>query len=262
MKLSLPKGSAVIPALPASPLPYSLKHPARVQKFKSANKVILDSETTKCHSTEWRHELEHDAESVFWLLLYWAIIVQPQGGEKESIRPNLWTGLVGNAKERNRLVRSLAQDSDVTHSFFNPLSPLIEQLAAILVVDRHWLETSDERNQPEYINEAFQRLILQFILDNHDKDFMKHPVNHHLRKVRRSPNTEKKSTTSLQVVNAEENRKRPSPEPPNEGSSKRRRHEKVVTEVCWRSWIYILLLILYFQESENEYHMVPDENLD
>jgi len=112
-------------------------------------------------------------------------MVQPQRGEKELILPSLWTALVGNAKEHNRLVRLLAQDSDVTHSFFNPLSPLIEQLAAILVVDRHWLETSDERNQPEYINEAFQRLILQFILDNHDKDFMKHPVNHHLRKVRR-----------------------------------------------------------------------------
>jgi hypothetical protein len=236
MKLSLPKGSAVIPALPASPLPYSLKHPARAQKFKSANKVILDSETTKCHSTEWRHELEHDAESVFWLLLYWAIMVQPQGGKREPIRPNLWTGLVGNAKERNRLVRSLAQDSDdgfsdVTHSFFNPLLPLIEQLAAILVVDRHWLEKSDERNQPEYVNEAFQRLILQFILDNRGRDFMKHPVDSRLREAQRSPKAEKKSTTTLQVVNAEENRKRPSPEPLEEGISKRPRHESAVTEV-------------------------------
>ena len=61
---------------------------------------------------------------------------------------------------------------------------------------------------------------------------MKHPVDRHLLKVQRSPNAEKKSTTSLQVANAEENRKRPSPEPLNEGSLKRRRHEKPVTEVC------------------------------
>lgn len=242
MKVSLPKGLSEFPALPASPTLYTLRHPARTQKYKSENGVVLDSKKAKCYSTEWRHELEHDAESVFWLLLYWAIMVQPHGGAKESIRPNLWTGLVGNAKERNRLVRSLAQDSDdgfsdVTHSFFNPLLPLIEQLATFLVVDRHWLETSDERNQPEYVNEAFQRLILQFILDNRGQDFMKHPVDRRLRKVRRSPFAEKKSTTSLQIVNAEENRKRPSPEPSNEGSSKRRRHE-------------------------DEYHRVPDENLD
>ncbi len=236
MKVPLPKGQSEFPALPASPLPYTLKHPARTQKFKSENGVVLNPKTTKCQSTEWRHELEHDAESIFWLFLYWAIMVQPQRGEKELILPSLWTALVGNAKERNRLVRSLAQDpdddfSDVTHSFFNPLLPLIEQLAAILVVDRHWLEKSDERNQPEYVNEAFQRLILQFILDNRGKDFMEHPVNSRLREAQRSPKAEKKSTTTLQVVNAEENRKRPSPEPLNEGISKRQRHESAVTEV-------------------------------
>ena len=40
--------------------------------------------------------------------------------------------------------------SRVTHSFFKTLLPLIESLAAFLVVDRHWLEQSDKRNQPEY----------------------------------------------------------------------------------------------------------------
>ena len=165
-------------------------------------------------------------------------MVQPHGGAKESIRPNLWTGLVGNAKERTGLVNLLALgSSDVTHSFFNPLLPLIEQVAAFLVVDRHWLEKSDERNQPEYVNEAFQRLILQFILDNRGKNFMKHHVDSRLCEVQRSPKAEKKSTTTLQVVNAEENRKRPSPEPSNEGSTKRQRHE-------------------------DQYHRVPDENLD
>ena len=238
MKVSLPKGLSEFPALPASPMLYTLRHPARTQKYKSENGVVLDSKKAKCYSTGWRHELEHDVESVFWLLLYWAIMVQPHGGTKESIRPNLWTGLVGNAKERTGLVNLLALgSSDVTHSFFNPLLPLIEQVAAFLVVDRHWLESSDERNQPEYVNEAFQQLILQFILDNCGQDFMKHPVDRCLRKVQHSPFAEKKSTMSLQVVNVEGNRKRPSPEPSNEGSSKRRHHE-------------------------DEYHRVPDENLD
>jgi hypothetical protein len=35
---------------------------------------------------EFRHELNHDAESVFWLLLYWAMVVQPEGSfSKERI---------------------------------------------------------------------------------------------------------------------------------------------------------------------------------
>jgi hypothetical protein len=53
---------------------------------------------------------------------------------------------------------------------------LIREVGSILVVDRHWLENSNIRNKPEYINEAFQHLIFGFLLDHHNKEFMTHEV--------------------------------------------------------------------------------------
>jgi hypothetical protein len=153
---------------------------------------------------------------------------------KEAIDSAAWAEITGDAEKRNALVRSLAQGSlsHVTHSFFKPLQPLIENLAAFLVVDRHWLEQSDMRNQVEYLNEVFQRLILRFILDNRSKEFMDYPVDSSLRSVAPVPQSEKHSTTTLHAWNAEETRKRPSPQPSiEEGSSKRPRLDLDVAEV-------------------------------
>jgi len=121
-----------------------------IDKFKSAKKLILDPEDVSDHNDQWRHELEHDVESVFWLLLYWAMVVQPKSLAKkvpnEAIDSAAWAEITGDAEKRNALVNSLAQGllPRVTHSFSKPLQPLIETLAAFLVVDRHWLEQSDK----------------------------------------------------------------------------------------------------------------------
>ncbi len=239
--VSLPEDIAVVPAIPDSPDEYSLKHPVRIDKFKSAKKLILDPEDVSDVNDQWRHELEHDAESVFWLLLYWAMVVQPKPlskkdfWPKEAIDAAAWAEITGDAEKRNALIRALAQGSlsRITHSFFNPLQSLIKKLSAILVVDRHWLEQSDKRNDPEYLNEAFQRLILAFILDNCCKYFIDHPVDSNLRAVEPVPQSEKHSTTTLQARNAEENKKRPSLQPSiKEGSSKRPRLDLEIIEVC------------------------------
>ena len=109
---------------------------------------------------------------------------------------------------------------------------MIESLATFLVVDRHWLDQSDTLNQVEYLNEAFQRLILRFILENRSKEFMDLPVDSKLRSVEPVPQSEKHSTTTLQARNAEETRKRPSPQPSiEEGGSKRPCLDPDVAEV-------------------------------
>jgi hypothetical protein len=133
---------------------------------------------------------------------------------------------------------------------------LIENLAAFLVVDRHWLERSDKRNQPEYINEAFQRLILAFILEHCSKEFMNHPVDSKLRVVEPVPQSERRSTTALQARNTEENKKRPSPQPLIVGSnSKRLRLDPDDAEVgC--SMCNLCLLMLRFQDSD----LIDDED--
>ena len=237
--MSLPKGIAVVPAIPDSPNEYSSKHPARINKFSSAEEIVIRRPANENNlNDQWRHELEHDAESVFWLLLYWAMVVQPESLSKkirnETIDSAAWAEITGDAEKRNALVNSLAQGllPRVTHSIFKPLLSLIENLAAFLVVDRHWLKHSDNRNQVEYLNEAFQRLILRFILDNRSEKFMNIHVDSNLRSVEPVPQSEKHSTTTLQARNAEETRKRPSPQPSiEEGSLKHPRLDPDVAEV-------------------------------
>ena len=111
--MSLPKGVAVALAIPDSPDEYSSKHPVRIDEFKSAKKLILDPEHVCDHNDQWRHELEHDAESVFWLLLYWAMVVQPKSLSKEirneCIDLAAWAEITGDAEKHNALVRALAQ---------------------------------------------------------------------------------------------------------------------------------------------------------
>jgi hypothetical protein len=112
----------------------------------------------------WTHELDHDMESVFWLLLYWAIVTQPEGHPGGDIDAPSWTGLLGNFNDRHTLIGRLSSENPLdpperlTHLGYKPLVPLICSRAAILVVDRHWLlkSDSDGRKHPRYLCEAFQ----------------------------------------------------------------------------------------------------------
>ena len=174
----------VFPGTPNSPDIYANAHPDRVEKFSSSTKrLIIDPNPIENTSHgEFRHELNHDAESVFWLLLYWAMVVQPEGSfSKERIDAGPWALLNGNPESRQVLIKGI--DLHITHSFYKPLRPLIKDLAAILVNDSHWLPASDPRKDPFYITEAFQRLILNFIIDNRGEEFMDHRVNKTFRKV-------------------------------------------------------------------------------
>jgi hypothetical protein len=144
--------------------------------------IILPNQIDNTSQGEFRHELNHDAESVFWLLLYWAMVVQPEGSfSKEKIAVASWCNLIRDHKSRQNLIRG--DLSPITHSFYEPLLPLIEDLAAILVNDSHWLPVSDPQKDPFYITEAFQHLILNFIINNHGKEFMDHHVNKTFHKV-------------------------------------------------------------------------------
>ena len=188
----MPLGNSLflVPEVPKSPKCYTSAHPKRINDFpEEADEVIVDPRKLKNQSQDdgWRHELDHDVESVFWLLLYWAMVMQPaEGPPGEYINSSIWTTLLGNIAVRKGLVsllRTNVQPLNMTHSVYKPLLPLVGNLAAILEVDRHWLPKSNVRKSPEYICEAFQRLILQFIDSNHNEDFMTCRVHNTLRQV-------------------------------------------------------------------------------
>jgi len=114
------------------------------------------------------------------------MVARPEGGEAGHIPAHAWTGLIGDFKRRNWLVWELSSGdppNNLTHSVYEPLWPLISSLAAILAVDRQWLPESDVRKRPGYICEAFQRLILQFIVSNRNENFMTCRVDDSLRPV-------------------------------------------------------------------------------
>jgi hypothetical protein len=194
-----------VPKLPKSPECYASAHRERIKDFPEASDILVDPFELKNQSQEdtWRHELDHDVESVFWLLLYWAMVMQPEGRPTVYIDPDTWTSLLGNFKSRERLVLVLGLSShdrpdNLTHPVYEPLWPLIRSLAAILRVDRHWLPENDVRKRPEYICEAFQRLILEFIVSNRDEDFMTCRVGDTLRQLKPVPESQALSTTPSQ----------------------------------------------------------------
>ena len=193
----------VFPGTPNSPDIYAKAHPDRVKKFSSSTKIfIIDPDLIENTSHgEFRHELNHDAESVFWLLLYWAMVVQPEGSfPKERIHAGSWSNLNGDHESRQHLIGGL--HSHITHSFYKPLQPLIRGLAAILVNDSHWLPASDPRKDPFYITEAFQCLILNFFIDNRGEEFMDHRVNKTFRKVRDMQHSHASAHSFLQSLDS------------------------------------------------------------
>ena len=103
-----PPDAAVVPRIPDSPDRYAEVHPDRVKKFPNSEKRRLfdpeqvGDESQKSQPKRWRHELEHDAESVFWLLLYWAMVVQPEKHPKEKIDAEYWVQLNGYHGARQR----------------------------------------------------------------------------------------------------------------------------------------------------------------
>ena len=154
------------------------------------------------------------------------MVTQPEGLPEEDIDAYTWTGLVGDFKDRECLVSGLSSGdmpSNLTHSVYKTLWPLISSLAAVLVVDNHWLPKSNVRKRPEYICEAFQRLILQFIDSKRNEDFMTFPVGESLRQVQKVANVQTLSTSLSQQTGGLE----------RENEAKRRRLDRTeVGRVC------------------------------
>jgi hypothetical protein len=195
---------APVPEIPDYPDLYAEVHPDRVKRFPPGlEELNINPKRIDVNERDdgWRHELEHDSESVFWLLLYWAMVVQPEKCSKETIDSTSWTSLLGNSGDRQTFVEGLSKrtPTNLTHSFYEPLRPLIMDLADILVIDRRWLPASDPRNDLYYLNEAFQRLIIKFMIDNKDKGFMHRRVDKIFRKVEGTQDSNARSTTDSQT---------------------------------------------------------------
>jgi hypothetical protein len=194
-----------VPAVPKIPECYANAHSKRNDDFSEEAAKPVDPLELKNQSQDdrWRHELDHDVESVFWLLLHWAMVARPEvrPDTDTGIDVSSWMSLLGDFKARERLVSSLRtgdMPDNLIHLVYKPLWPLISSLAAILVVDRHWIPEPNVRKDPEYTREAFQRLILRFIVSNRSEKFMTCRVSDILRQVKGVAQSQPLSTTPSQ----------------------------------------------------------------
>ncbi|KIO29481.1 hypothetical protein M407DRAFT_21381 [Tulasnella calospora MUT 4182] len=200
--VDIPEWAPFLSPIPSAPDRYAKHyHDTRLMKFPSKP---LENFTGAVNRADWSHELDHDVESVFWLMLYWAMTARPKGGAAEHIAVTAWGSLTGNFEERQSLLMSLlyrVSAEGTFHSTFRPLDGLFQQLAEILCsIDRHWLHASEKRNDPEYFAEAFQRLILQFLIKHNDDDdnsFMNQTIDSNPRKTeQQSIHVPRSSTTN------------------------------------------------------------------
>jgi hypothetical protein len=176
--------------------------------FPEEIEVLVDPRKVKNQPQDdgWRHELDHDVESVFWLLLYWAMVAQPEGCLGKFIDSGSWTWMLKDSDHRAGLVSTLSSGpppQNLLHSVYEPVWPLISNLAALLVVDSHWIPESSARKRPDYMCEAFQRLILQFIDSKRSENFMTCRVADSLRQVEGVPQSQALSTTPSQFKESE-----------------------------------------------------------
>jgi len=240
-----------VPEVPKSPECYANAHPKRMDDIQEEVEELVNPRKLKNLSQDdgWRHELDHDVESVFWLILYWAMVVQPKGPPgtctDTGIDSSSWASMLGDFKARECLVSTLSlfdRPDNLTHPVYAPLWPLISSLTAILVVDRHWLPESSDRKRPEYICEAFQRLILQFVVSNRNEDFMTCRVSDSLRQVQGVPQFQAMSTTPSQQNDILE----------RETETKRRRLSRTEVGCVYAIFEFLSFLLLCSQDEDED----------
>ncbi|KAG8984474.1 hypothetical protein FRB90_005305, partial [Tulasnella sp. 427] len=229
--LPFPTFGVTLVLIPTCPASYATEHPDRDKQFGGVTENTRLTEPVQARTQRpWRHELDHDVESVFWLLFYWALCARPK---KETqivlVDAGIWAQLTGKDLSRVFLLHNLHQfrlTKGVVHSDLEEIAGLINALAGILALDRHWLSNDEPRNNTVYFVEAFQRLILQFIVANRHKPFMTLPIHRVARQIEGVSRVISLSGTSGQMASSEGKRKQSDAADEQNNRSKRRRHDE------------------------------------
>ncbi|KAJ8514842.1 hypothetical protein ONZ45_g7680 [Pleurotus djamor] len=154
---ALPPAKLVLPIATGI---YANKNKDRIERFAlSASDTLPQPQST---NKPWRHDLEHDTESVFWVLFYWLMTAQPSKASKEFINNYVWTAFTTSWLSRDALLLHIPPNA--FHSSYAPAVTLVEDMAEVIRHDRYWLPEQDPQNRPEVALDAFQRLILDFII--------------------------------------------------------------------------------------------------
>ena len=145
---------------------YRENYPERLVRFNPSSRHTVRIKGP-IDLSAFRHELRHDAESAFWLLLYWVLNAAAVQGPTTPVPAELWVSFTGTQMD----IRPLGIPAHALDPSYAPLSELLRQLGQALKSDLHWA-TQEPYTYPDFLHEVFQRRILNFIFDNHDAEFM------------------------------------------------------------------------------------------
>lgn len=153
----------------------------RIGEFPENDNVVYWIEKTE--TIRESHRLSYEAESILWLLLWWAIQANPlKGADENRIYEYLWLSLTGGEGTRDPRHGFVSCFRHICHPVYRGLDELLRSLFEQLSgyqeqVAQPLKERDSSRMKDEYLHEAFQRTILGFIVKNINEPFMREPIS-------------------------------------------------------------------------------------
>jgi len=129
------------------------------------------------------HSLRYEAESLFWNLVYWSMTAQPDTppadiqstiaqGFRVTLLPRLWEQLVSTGDGRDMSFISCRYlEKGCLHPSYSPLYTLLDAVRRHFQADPE-LSKDKLKHHDEYFHEVFQRLIINFLVENASERFM------------------------------------------------------------------------------------------
>ncbi|PVF98015.1 hypothetical protein CPB86DRAFT_705832 [Serendipita vermifera] len=151
------------------PMPELFAGAARYQQFNGdrfpmphPNELLWEEQDDYKLLEPFHHKLRYDAESVFWLLLWWCMLAKPSGDQnlEDFISICRWYSFTGITSSLCRVIRG------TLHAEYKPLESLLQSMVNHLAGDYDILDDSDIRKHDEYLHEVFQRLIFDFLSEH------------------------------------------------------------------------------------------------
>lgn len=196
MAVALRRGGVgkAVDMIPAMPEIHSklLSHyrallPNRVQEFPANEEEILQA-PAETFEAGFEHLLRYDAESVFWCMYWWLIQAKPkdsQGNKLNSLDSLDWLNFigVGDGDVDARYGYVAVRKPFPLHPTYAPISRLLEKMAEHLRIDLKFSKDKIKSDNPEYLCEVFQRLILNFLVEHRQADFLRLPKDEQWRDI-------------------------------------------------------------------------------
>ncbi|PVF98012.1 hypothetical protein CPB86DRAFT_733697 [Serendipita vermifera] len=162
-----------MPQLSAGAARYEQYNEERLQTFKPTERIWKYLDDSK-PLEPFRHKLRYDAESVFWLLLWWCMLAKPSVDQNtDDFLPEYWwrqfTDGFDSDPPYDPRVWFISGDRDiekVLHAEYKPLGLLLRKMAGQLKGNPEVLDDPDVRKHDEYLHESFQRLIFDFLSEH------------------------------------------------------------------------------------------------